>query len=235
MSNNNLPATMNDLINGLDQASTAIASAIGEGSFIKMTKQGEWVYGADDTEVDEGSEWVVNTGSFFNGYQSWDTDGELLGEEKVLMTEPPITRAQLDDVGAPWKPMLGCEILCISGKDKGVKATFGSTAKGGIEAVNNLVKEVVANAKNPNNEGKYTALVKLENTWYKHKQYGKIFKPVFEVIEFIADDDEEIEEASAQAQQAEEPQAEQVEQAEPEVVEEPQQATPSRSRRRRRS
>jgi len=189
----NLPANMNDLIGALDQASTAISLAIGGDSlFIKMTKQGEWVYGAEDTEVDDKSEWAVNTASFFNGFQSWDSDGELLGEEKVLMTEPPIIKSQLEEVGAPWKPMLGCQLLCIAGKDKGTSAIFGTTSKGGIEAITKLIKNVVSNAKNPNNGGKYTAIVALENSWYKHKQYGKIFKPQFTVIEFASDDDADL-------------------------------------------
>jgi len=78
MTTKNLPANMNDLINALDKTTTAItAASSAESTFLKMTKAGEWVFGADDTEVESNSDWAVDTASFCVGFQAWD-DGELV-------------------------------------------------------------------------------------------------------------------------------------------------------------
>ena len=187
MTTSNLPATMNDLINALDKTTTAISQAAGDdSSYLKMTKAGEWVYGADDTEVAANSEWVVDTSSFCVGYQAWD-DGELVGEETSLVTDMPIIKANLPEVGAPWKALIGCRLLCIDGKDKGVQVVYTTTSKGGIKAVNALMKDLVAHVKSNNHKGKLVPVVALVNAWYKHKQYGKIFVPVLEILDWVAD------------------------------------------------
>ena len=233
MSTSNLPANMNDLINALDKATTAITRATGQDSmFIEMTKQGEWLYGADDTEADAASEWVVNTASFFVGFQAWDEDGELLGEETALVTEHPIIKADLDDVGAPWKPMIGFQLLAIAGADKGTQAIYGTTSKGGIKAVNQLMKELVNRVKAGKHNGKLTPVIGLENDSYKHKKYGKIFTPVLEVIDWISDMVSDEPEPEPEPEQK----ATRVsrKKAEPEPEPEPEQAEPDEPVRRRR-
>ena len=187
MTTSNLPATMNDLINAIDTTSTAISQAAGtDSSYLKMTKSGEWVYGSDDSEVGENSEWVVDTSSFRVGYQSWD-DGELVGEETALVTDPPILKSNLQDVGAPWKALIGCRLLCIEGKDKGVQVVYTTTSKGGIKAVNALMKDLVAHVKSGKHDGKLVPVVALATDSYKHKQYGKIYTPILEILDWIAD------------------------------------------------
>lgn len=184
----NLPANMNDLIGALDHASAAIAVATGgDFQFIKMLKTGDWVYGAEDTEVAEDSDWVIDTGSFVVGYQAWDEDGDLQGEVKTLVTEPPVPRGDLENVGAPWKPLIGCNMVCIKGGDKGVQVHYATTSKGGIKAVNSAMKAVVNNAKSGKHEGKFTPVVSLESDHYKHKQYGRIYTPELNIIDWVAD------------------------------------------------
>jgi len=54
---------------------------------LKMDKRGDWVFGADQTEVDEGTLWAVNPFSFVHGYIAWG-DGEVLGEKMVSVSHP---------------------------------------------------------------------------------------------------------------------------------------------------
>jgi hypothetical protein len=51
---------------------------------IKMDKTGHWVYGADQTEIEDDSSWAVNPFSFVHGFIAWG-DGEVLGEKMVLL------------------------------------------------------------------------------------------------------------------------------------------------------
>jgi hypothetical protein len=46
---------------------------------LKMDKTGHWVFGADQTEVEEGSLWAANPFSFVHGYIAWG-NGEVLAE-----------------------------------------------------------------------------------------------------------------------------------------------------------
>jgi len=45
---------------------------------LKMDKTGHWVFGADQTEIEEGSLWAANPFSFVHGYIAWGT-GEVPG------------------------------------------------------------------------------------------------------------------------------------------------------------
>ena len=79
-----LPA-VKDLANALKSNLPKLAEV---GSvIIKMDKTGHWVFGADQTEVEEGSQWAVNPFSFIHGFIAWG-DGEPLGEKMVGISQP---------------------------------------------------------------------------------------------------------------------------------------------------
>lgn len=177
----NLPANINSLVDSIDATSTAISASTGDVPFLRLLKSGEWVYGGDDVDVAEDSLWAVNPNSFCTGFQSWDDDGELLGEETRLVTETPLMRTDLDDVGAPWKPLLGCQMVCIKGGDKGTEVVYKTTSKGGIKAINKLMKQLVARVRDPEHGGKFVPVVKLDADSYKHKTYGRIYTPELDI------------------------------------------------------
>ena len=54
---------------------------------IKMDKTGHWVFGADQTEVEDEATWAVNPSSFVHGFIAWG-DGEVLGEKMVPVSQP---------------------------------------------------------------------------------------------------------------------------------------------------
>ena len=72
----NLPALTSALRN-LQPVGGDVGVAI-----VKMDKGGHWVFGADQTEIEEGSTWAVNPLSFVHGFIAWG-DGEVLGEKMV--------------------------------------------------------------------------------------------------------------------------------------------------------
>lgn len=179
---NNLPATLQNSLTAMDSITTSIDSSIGEMNYLKLAKNGEWLHGSDDDEIADDSVFQVDNGSFMVGYQAW-LDGDLEGEEIRLITEPPITKADLPDVGAQWKPLIGFQMTCVEGADKGLQLVYKTTSKGGIKEVNNLMKKIVQHVKE-GKDGKTTANIMLDVGSYKHKQYGKIYTPLLEVVEW---------------------------------------------------
>jgi len=77
-------------------------------------------------------------------------------------------------------------LKCLSGEDKGMEARFATTSVGGKRSMHALALKVADQAdKNPD---KLVAVVKLLSDHYPHKTYGKIYTPVFDVVEWIGMD-----------------------------------------------
>ena len=118
----------------------AIQSDVGGSGtvILKMDKTGHWVFGADQTEVEDDSTWAVNPFSFVHGFIAWG-DGEVLGEKMVPVSQP---LPELD--GAPpaakkgWETQVGMSLKCLTGEDKGMEARFTTTSVGGKKAVQAL-------------------------------------------------------------------------------------------------
>jgi hypothetical protein len=147
-------------------------------AILKMDKTGHWVFGADQTEVEDDSNWAVNPFSFVHGFIAWG-DGEVLGEKMVSVAQP---LPELD--AAP--PQVGLSLKCISGEDKGLDARYSTTSVGGKRSVQTLAAAIAAQVEvDPT---KPVAIVKLRKEHYQHKSYGRIFTPVFEIVEWVSMD-----------------------------------------------
>ena len=65
----NLPA-----VSSLSTALRSLEKEVGPAGVVllKMDKTGHWVFGADQTEVEEESTWAVNPFSFVHGSIAWE-------------------------------------------------------------------------------------------------------------------------------------------------------------------
>ena len=178
----NLPALTNALRN-LQPVGGDVGVAI-----IKMDKGGHWVFGADQTEIEEGSTWAVNPLSFVHGFIAWG-DGEVLGEKMVGIANP---LPELDEAppGAKkgWESQVGMSMKCVSGDDKGLEARYTVTSVGGKRAVQTLAVALADQVEK--DQTKPVAIVRLKKDSYQHKSYGKIYTPVFEIVEWMSMDGE---------------------------------------------
>lgn len=157
-------------------------------AILKMDKTGHWVFGADQTEVEDDATWAVNPFSFIHGFIAWG-DGDVLGEKMVSVSQP---LPELD--GAPpaakrgWETQVGLSLKCISGEDKGLEVRFSTTSVGGKRAVQALAvaiaNQVEADQATP------VPVIYLKKEHYQHKSYGKIYTPVFEIKEWVGMDAE---------------------------------------------
>jgi len=153
---------------------------------LKMDKAGHWVFGADQTEVEDDSLWAVNPFSFVHGYIAWG-DGTVLGEKMAPVSEPlPETGPAPDGAKRGWEMQIGMSLACTNGEDEGMQARYTVTSVGGKRAVQSLALAIADQAdKNPD---KPVPLIRLKKEHYQHKSYGRIYTPVFEVVDWKAMD-----------------------------------------------
>jgi len=192
----NLPAvaSLTTALRALDTAAGPAGSVI-----IKMDKTGHWVFGADQTEVESDSTWAVNPFSFIHGYIAWG-DGEVLGEKMVSVSEPlPEMEAAPPNAKRGWEAQIGMSLKCLSGEDKGMEARYTVTSVGGKKAVQALAVAIAEQVEK--DQSKPVPVVHLKKDHYTHKSYGRIFTPVFEIVEFVSMDGE----SDAPAAEAEAP------------------------------
>ena len=153
---------------------------------LKMDKTGHWVFGADQTEIEDGSTWAVNPFSFVHGYIAWG-DGEVLAEKMVSVSEP-LPNIDVAPPGAKkgWETQVGMSLKCLTGDDEGMEARYTTTSVGGKRSVQTLALAIAAQVEK--DQSKPVPVVRLKKDHYTHKSYGKIFTPVFEVVEWASMD-----------------------------------------------
>jgi hypothetical protein len=153
-----------------------------------MDKTGHWVFGADQTEVEEGSRWAVNPFSFVHGFIAWG-DGEVLGEKMVSVTQPlPELEAAPPQSKKGWETQVGMSLKCISGEDAGLECRYTTTSVGGKRSVQTLAAAIAAQVEA--NQDKPVPVITLKKEHYQHKSYGRIYTPVFEIVEWVGMDGE---------------------------------------------
>lgn len=184
----NLPA-----VSTLSSALRALEKDVGPAGtvILKMDKTGHWVFGADQTEVEDDATWAINPYSFVHGFIAWG-DGEVLGEKMASVTQPlPELDAAPAGAKRGWEMQIGMALKCRNGEDKDMEARFTTTSVGGKKAVQALGIAIATQVdKDPS---KPVPVVRLKKDHYTHKSYGRIYTPVFEVVEWVGMDGAEAE------------------------------------------
>lgn len=190
----NLPAvtTLSASLRALEQDVGPSGSII-----LKMDKTGHWIFGADQTEVDDDAKWAVNPFSFVHGFIAWG-DGEVLGEKMVSVTQP-LPELETAPPGAKkgWETQVGMSLQCVSGDDKGMEVRFSTTSVGGKRSVQALAVAIAGQV--DADQTKPVPVVILKKDHYQHKSFGRIFTPVFEVVEWVSMDGAEAPKVEAPA------------------------------------
>ena len=193
----NLPS-----VASLSTALRSIEADVGPiGSVIlKMDKTGHWVYGADQTEVEKDTLWAINPYSFVHGYIAWGT-GEVLAEKMVGISEPlPDLDPPPPGAQAGWQPQVGMSLKCLSGEDKGMEARYAVTSVGGKRAMHALALKIAEQV--DTDQTKPVAVVKLGSDHYAHKSYGRVYTPMFDIVEWISIDGDGADDVAPAAESA---------------------------------
>ena len=191
----NLPS-VSSLASSLRSISAGVPDGAGS-VIIKMDKTGHWVFGADQTEIEDDSTWAINPFSFVHGFIAWG-EGEVLGEKMVPVSQP---LPELD-VAPPaakrgWEVQVGLSLKCMSGEDKDLEGRYTVTSVGGKKAVQQLALAIAAQV--DKDQTKPVPVVRLKKEHYVHKSYGRIYTPVFEIIEWVGMDGAAAETEAAEA------------------------------------
>jgi len=166
-------------------------------AILKMDKTGHWVFGADQTEVEETSTWAVNPFSFVHGYIAWG-EGEVLGEKMVPVADPlPEVDAAPPNAKRGWELQVGMSLKCMSGEDNGLEVVYNVTSVGGKRAVQKLALDIAAQVEQ--DQSKPVPVVRLKKEHYTHKSYGRIFTPVFDITAWVSLDGQADEQSVSEA------------------------------------
>jgi len=149
-------------------------------------RDGEWTFGADHAEVEEGSLWAVNPNSFMFGLIEWcdsKAGAELMvpagtkysAEDLNLQFDP-------DDEDHRIAPQVSIDLYCVTGDDEGLEVNFKTSTRGGTDVINDLAIKIAKQA--ASNPDQPVAIISLEESSYRHKKYGKKYVPIFKLEDF---------------------------------------------------
>jgi hypothetical protein len=196
----NLPS-VKSLATALRTIDTNGGAGGGGAVILKMDKTGHWVFGIDQTEIESDSTWAVNPFSFVHGYIAWggvDTPsaGTVLGEKMVSVSQPlPELEPAPQHATMGWQTQVGMSMKCLSGEDEGMEVRYTAISHGGKKAVQALAVAIATQVEK--DQSKPVPVVELGKEHYTHKSYGRIFTPVFKVVEWVGMDGD-----AAQAEEA---------------------------------
>lgn len=183
----NLPS-----VQSLSTALRALEVDIGPSGtvIIKMDKTGHWVFGANQTPIEEGSVWAANPFSFVHGYIAWGV-GTVLAEKLVSVSEPlPELDPPPEGAERGWEMQVGMVLVCLNGRDKGLQARYTATSVGGKRGVR--VLGLAVKSRVDTDAAKPVPLIDLRSDSYMHKKYGKVITPIFDIIDWVSLDAESL-------------------------------------------
>jgi hypothetical protein len=183
----NLVAFAGSNLPSVQSLSTALRSMETENAagsaILKMDRTGHWVFGAGEIEVESESTWAVNPFSFVHGFIAWG-EGEVLGEKMVNITQPlPELDAAPAGAKRGWETQVGMSLKCLTGEDKGLEVRYSTTSVGGKRSVQALAVAIATQV--DANQTKPVPVITLKKEFYQHKAYGKIYTPLFDVVEWV--------------------------------------------------
>ena len=181
-------AAISALKRGIQNTRQAIPASAAT-PILRLGKDGYWVYGQGNVEVEEESRWAINPLSIQHGFVCWtdkkpgEGKNELLGEVYAPMSSAPVDMARLPDYGWPWKPATCVQLKCVSGDDEGETVVYKPSSVGGANVMQSLLDAIEEQL----DEGtdKIVPIVTLESDHYQHKQYGKTYVPEFNIVDWV--------------------------------------------------
>jgi hypothetical protein len=181
-----LPADYADQLMAGIAASPVMNASIGGGNpLLKMEKgSGTWVIGQANDEMQDGSRWLVNPVSFMHGWVCWVDGAAGAKNRKAGEVMGPMTRTappQPDPIeGKAFAAQGSFELKCMEGVDEGLQVIYRSPSQGGVEAISTLVQAFQRHF--AQDRAHPCPIVVMKSTNYQHPNWGKTYKPVFEIV-----------------------------------------------------
>ena len=176
----------------------------GEGSYLSFGKDGLWSFGAENNEITDEDQFIIDIESLATGFVCW-TDyskeellrkkkNEKLGVKMLLISQGEVDYNTLPDHGWEWRRQIGFRGRFLNDPYAGKVAVYESSSGGGDDAFAAVTSAVmmklqadIAAGVAPEELALYP-VVKFSNTFYMHKTYGKTYKPVFDITAWAQKD-----------------------------------------------
>jgi hypothetical protein len=207
-----------DLAKSLNNAAVSMPSVGGDQQYLKMLTKGRdagtWVYGQEETEVEEGSLWAINPLSIKHGYVAWDTHAggapvqeimvsinrQLPSKDSLPVLPPgtPSKKAPNVPVDLEYADQRSLDAVCISGADEGVTVEYKQSSAGSMKLFSKVVNALLDQVSKGD---AIVAVGKWGFSSYDHKTYGEIYNPEFEIVEWRTVEDTSAPSAEAPAKE----------------------------------
>jgi hypothetical protein len=178
---------------GVAQTRASMPVMSGGTPYLRLLRDGKWAMGAEDSEIVDGTEAIINPLSIQHGYSCWTDRGpkegknEKLGEEMWKITQPKPMANTLQEMTDPrthapckWKDQMSFELKLLDGKYKDEQTLYSATSVGGLRLVDTLMKAL----ENQLDTGSMYIfpIVRIGSDSYQHSSYGKTYTPVMEIV-----------------------------------------------------
>jgi hypothetical protein len=194
-----LPAGLAGLVTGLRETAQEFARSGSSVPLLKLAKSGEWTVGKDEDVVENGTQAVVNVLGIERGYVCWGKgadEGQLLGNEMRPLSRPAPDPDKLPALNGDWEKVIAIPMSLLLDGGRVYPVIYNAKSKGAKDAGESLLMAVADQA----SAGKpYVPVVALQTDSYKHAKYGRIYKPVLQIVRWMT-----VEQALGQAE-AQEP------------------------------
>ena len=177
-------AALGKTLNAVDTTSVVGGGGMPMLSF-KREGDGTWMYGQKRVVVEDGSRWGVNPLSFRYGFICFGDGNRVLGERLVSISQPMPAVDELPDKGFPWVPQWCVNLKCLGGEDADVEAVFKPTTVGGMQSVAGLIEAVRDRLNGGQHAGKVSPVVQLRKDSYQHPQYGRVWTPLLDIVDWM--------------------------------------------------
>jgi hypothetical protein len=229
------------LRSGLQNVRTKLPE-VASSPYLRLLKDGDWVFGQEDNAVAKGTEAVINPLSIKHGYSCWTNrqpgqgKNENLGEIMVGLNAPLQAIHELPQHSDPvtgnvcqWKDQMSVDVKFIGGKHKGTQVMWKVSSVGGLNAAKGILDEILARL--DEDTAFVCPIITLDSDSYKHPTYGKTYVPKIEVVGWMDlegnEEGNDVVEGPASVKRVEQAPTPEPEAAEPEGTEE----APRRRRR----
>ena len=152
----------------------------------KREGSGTWMFGQKRTIPEAGSRWAVNPLTFKYGFICFNNANKVVGEHLVPVSQPKPVFTDLPDTGFEWQEEWAVEMKCLDGADAGVEVIFKTNTDGGVKAIALMVELVRNRIDSGQHDGKIAPIVLLEKDSYQHSQYGKVWFPVLNTVDWTS-------------------------------------------------
>jgi hypothetical protein len=176
-------AALGVALNKVDTSSVIGRSGLPMMQF-KREGDGTWTYGQRRITVESGSRWAINPTTFQWGFVNFGEGNKWLDERMVPVTQEMPDVTTLRDTGFPWKPQWSVNMKCLDGADAGVEVTFKSTTDGGIKALAGVIIAVRDRINSGQHGGHIVPIAQLRKDSYPHSQFGRVWFPVFDLVDW---------------------------------------------------